>query len=189
MEIKKIVVASGNAGKIKEIKSIFSSYEIASMKDLGFCEEVEETGVTFKENAYIKAKAVALALNLPTLSDDSGLCVDALDGAPGVFSARFSGKGDKGNRELLLKKLEGDENRSAYFESCVCLYLPDGTAIFGEGKTFGKIMHEESGTNGFGYDCIFYSNDLQKGFGEASDQEKNAVSHRYRALCDLRNKL
>ena len=189
MEIKKIVVASGNAGKIKEIKSIFTGFEILSMKELGFYEDVEETGVTYKENAFIKAKAVCEALNLPTLSDDSGLCVDALGGAPGVYSARFSGGGEKGNRALLLKKLEGEENRSAHFESCVCLYLPDGTAIFGEGKTFGKILHEETGANGFGYDSLFFSDDLNKSFGEALDEEKNGVSHRFRALCDLKSKL
>ena len=189
MKIEKIVVASGNAGKIKEIKNIFKGVEVIPMKDLGFNQDVEETGKTFKENAYIKALAVCKALNLPTLSDDSGLCVNALNGAPGVYSARFSGEGEKANRALLLNKLQNITNREAYFETSVCLCFPDGKTVFGEGKTYGKILQEEIGKNGFGYDCIFYSNDLKKSFGLATDEEKNGVSHRYRALCDLFSKL
>ena len=189
MKYDKIVVASGNEGKIAEIKAIFKDAELVSMRELGFDEEIEETGKTFKENAKIKAYAVAKALNLPALSDDSGLCVDSLFGAPGIYSARFSGEGDEGNRKLLLKRLEHVSDRRAYFESAVCLCTPDGKTMFGEGRTHGKILWEEIGTNGFGYDCLFYSDDLKKSFGLATDEEKNSVSHRYRALCDLRNKL
>lgn len=190
MELSKIVVASGNAGKIAEIKSIFNGVEILSMKELGFDEDVEETGTTFRENAFIKAKAVGDSLGLPALSDDSGLCVDALDGAPGIFSARFSGKGDVGNRQLLLERLAGESNRKAHFASAVCLYFPQtGETVYGEGRVDGHILTEEIGTNGFGYDCLFFCDDLQKSFGVASAEEKNGVSHRYRALCDLRNKL
>ncbi len=189
MKLTKIVVASGNEGKIAEIKSIFTGVEILSMHEMGFDEEIEETGKSFKENAKIKAEAVAKALNVPALSDDSGLCVESLHGAPGIYSARFSGEGDKANRDLLLKRLENVAHRKAYFESAVCLCLPDGKTYFGQGRTYGKILHEEIGTNGFGYDCLFYSDDLKKSFGLATDEEKNSVSHRYRALCDLRTKL
>lgn len=189
MKLTKIVVASGNEGKIAEIKSIFTGVEIFSMHEMGFDEEIEETGKSFKENAKIKAEAVARALNVPALSDDSGLCVESLHGAPGIYSARFSGEGDKANRDLLLKRLENVAHRKAYFESAVCLCLPDGKTYFGQGRTYGKILHEEIGTNGFGYDCLFYSDDLKKSFGLATDEEKNSVSHRYRALCDLRTKL
>jgi XTP/dITP diphosphohydrolase len=189
MELTKIVVASGNKAKIKEIKQIFKEYEIVDMQELGFSGDIEETGKTFKENAKIKAEFISKMFSLPTLADDSGLCVDALGGAPGVYSARFSGEGEEANRKLLLKRLAGLSDRSAYFESAVCLYFPNGKTLFGEGRTYGKILTEEIGTNGFGYDPLFFSNDLKKSFGLATDKEKNSVSHRYRALCDLREKL
>ncbi len=140
MKYDKIVVASGNEGKIAEIKAIFKDAEIVSMRELGFDEEIEETGQTFKENAKIKAYAVAKALNLPALSDDSGLCVESLFGAPGIYSARFSGEGDEGNRKLLLKRLEHVSDRRAYFESAVCLCTPDGKTTFGEGRTHGNSL-------------------------------------------------
>ena len=188
-DLKEIVVASGNHGKIKEILKIFSDATLSTMREAGFEEDIEETGETFAENAYIKAKAVCEALNKPALADDSGLCVDALDGAPGLYSARYSGGGDKENRKLLLKNLEGIADRGAHFECAVCLCLPDGRVFYGKGATYGRILEAEEGSNGFGYDCLFFSKDLQKSFGKASDEEKNAVSHRYRALCDLKSKL
>lgn len=189
MKLEKIVVASGNANKIREIKQIFSNAEIIPMQSLGFDGDIPETGETFKQNAEIKAKFIAEKFCVPALADDSGLCVDALGGAPGVYSARFSGGGDEENRRLLLKKLENENNRGAHFTSAVCLYLPDGTKYFGEGETHGQILFKDTGSNGFGYDCIFYSDDLKKSFGIASAEEKNRVSHRYRALCDLAAKL
>ncbi|MDE5721401.1 MAG: RdgB/HAM1 family non-canonical purine NTP pyrophosphatase [Clostridia bacterium] len=189
MELKKIAVASGNEGKIREIREIFTGVEIVSMKELGFDGDIDETGKSFKENAKIKAKFIAEKFKVATLADDSGLCVEALHGAPGIYSARFSGEGDKANRDLLLKRLHGIVDRKAYFESAVCLYLPNGKTYFGEGRTYGNILQEEIGTNGFGYDCVFFSDDLKKSFGLASAEEKNSVSHRYRALCDLRKKL
>ena len=189
MELKKIVVASSNEGKIAEIKSIFTDVEIVSMHELGFTEEIEETGKSFKENAKIKAETIAKKFSLPALSDDSGLCVDGLNGAPGIYSARFSGEGPAENRKLLLKRMEHVYDRRAHFESAVCLCLPNGKTYFGQGKTYGKILYEEIGTNGFGYDCLFYSDDLKKSFGLATEEEKNGVSHRYRALTDLRSKL
>lgn len=189
MKLDKIVVASRNKHKIEEIKAIFRDVEIISIDQLGFSDEIEETGNSFKENAKIKAETVCAALKTPVLADDSGLCVDALDGAPGIFSARFSGGGDGDNRALLLKKLDGVTNRAARFECAVCLCLPDGSTYFGEGATYGRILFAEEGNCGFGYDPLFFSDDLKKSFGSASEQEKNSVSHRYRALCDLRNKL
>ncbi len=184
-----IVVASGNRHKIEEIKAIFKGVKLVSMSEAGFTDEIEENGKTFKENAYIKAKAVYDAVKLPVLADDSGLCVDALDGAPGVYSARFSGGTSADNRALLLQRLEGIPNRRARFTCAVCYISEDGKAIFGEGCTEGRILFEEIGEKGFGYDSLFYSADLEKSFGEATEAEKNSVSHRYRALCDLRGKL
>lgn len=190
--MKELVVASGNKGKLEEIKSILGdSYKIVSMKEAGFVGDVEETGTTFYENAVIKAQAVSKALGKDVLADDSGLLVDALDGAPGVYSARYAGEhgNDKLNRDLLIKNLENANSRKAKFASSVVLYKTNGEIVDGYGETHGEILMEEVGSNGFGYDCIFLSYDLNKSFGVATSEEKNKVSHRYRALCDLRNKL
>ncbi len=184
----KLIVASSNAHKLQEIAEILTDFELVPMRTL-YDGDIEETGTTFKENAYIKAKFIAGKFNLPALADDSGLCVDALNGAPGVYSARYSGGGDRDNRALLLKNLENAKDRTARFKSAVCLCFPDGKTVFGEGACKGRILFEEIGDNGFGYDCIFYSNDLKKSFGIASAEEKNRVSHRSRALKDLKNKL
>lgn len=186
---EKIIVASGNAHKIEEIKSIFRGAELIPMTEAGFEGDVEETGKTFKENALIKARTVCESLGVPVIADDSGLCVDALSGAPGIYSARFSGGGSEENRALLLKKMENITDRTAKFACAVCLYFPDGRYFFGEGYTYGKILFEEIGDKGFGYDSLFFSDDLNKSFGEAEESEKNSVSHRYRALRDLRSKL
>lgn len=188
---QKLIVATGNAHKLKEIAEIFTEYEVVSQKQMGFDEDVEETGATFAENALIKARAAARALELPALADDSGLCVDALDGAPGVYSARYCGKhgDDKANRDLLLKNLQGETNRRAHFTSAIALVYPNGREIVVEGKTYGNILTEEQGDGGFGYDCIFESEDLQKSFGLATPEEKNAVSHRFRGLQALRKEL
>ena len=190
--MERLVIASGNKGKIKEIKEILGGiFEVVPMSELGFDSDIEETGTTFFENALIKAKTVSLALNENVLADDSGLAVDALNGAPGVYSARYSGEhgNDKSNRDLLLKNLENQTNRKARFISSVVLYKKDGTYLDGYGETLGTIMHEELGENGFGYDCIFLSDDLNKSFGIATAEEKNAVSHRFRAIQDLYKKL
>lgn len=191
MEKPMLVIASGNAHKIKEIAEIFTQYNVVSQKQMGFCEDVEETGETFMENAIIKATAAAQALGLPVLADDSGLCVDALDGAPGVYSARYCGThgDDKANRQTLLKALLGVENRKAHFACALALVYPDGKMVTAVGKTHGKILREETGNGGFGYDPLFESEDLQKSFGIATAEEKNAVSHRGRALQNLLAKL
>ena len=186
-EKKQLVVASGNAHKIREISEIFTDFEVVSQKQAGFDEDVEETGTTFMENAIIKAQAASKALGIPTLADDSGLCVEALDGAPGVYSARYCGEHgkDKENRALLLKNLDGVENRRAYFACALALVYPNGDVLTAEGRTYGNILLSEQGEGGFGYDCIFESEDLKKSFGIATAEEKNTVSHRFRALQSL----
>ncbi len=186
---EEIVAASGNAGKIREIEEIFGGVRVIPMREAGFDGEIEETGSSFRENALIKATAVCKRLGRPALADDSGLCVDFLGGAPGIYSARFSGGDDEENRKLLLARMKGAHDRRAHFECAVCLCLPDGRTLFGTGRTDGRILEEERGTHGFGYDPLFFSDDLEKSFGEASDEEKNRVSHRARALHDLTGKL
>ena len=190
--MERLVIASGNKGKLKEIKEILGGlFEVVSMAELGFNEDIDETGSTFFENALIKAKAVAMALNENVLADDSGLMVESLNGDPGVHSARYSGEhgNDENNRKLLLKNLENKENRRAKFVSSVVLYRKDGSYIDGYGETHGSILFEETGTNGFGYDCLFLSDDLKKSFGVATAEEKNLISHRFRAIQDLYQKL
>ncbi len=187
--MKKLVAATGNAHKLSEIREILSGWEIVSQRDAGFTGEVEETGRTFLENARLKARAVCAATGLPAIADDSGLCVDALGGAPGVYSARYSGGGDRENRMLLLKNLQGEEDRTAHFSCGIVVAFPDGTELTAEGETRGRILHEERGENGFGYDRLFWSDDLNKSFAEATAEEKNLVSHRGRALKVLQEKL
>lgn len=189
--MEKLIVASNNKGKIKEIKEILKDvYEIVPMGEAGFNEEIEENGSTFFENALIKAKAVSEALGVNALADDSGLCVDALGGAPGIYSARFSGVhgDDAANRKKLLSELKNFKNpdeRKAKFVSSVVLYKRGGEVVSGTGETHGIIGFKEEGENGFGYDSLFVSDDLGKSFGVATAEEKNAVSHRKRALIDL----
>lgn len=189
-ERKTLVLASGNKGKIAEIGEMLPEFSVIGYKDAGLDFEIEETGATFYENALIKAKAVSEALGLPALADDSGLCVNALSGAPGIFSARFAGDGnDEHNIDKLLKELDGVKDRSAKFVCSLVLYYPDGKIISAEGETNGEILFERAGKNGFGYDPIFYSADLKKSLGEAPSKEKNSVSHRSRALKNLKEKL
>ena len=188
--MKKIVLASSNKGKLKEIKHMFTEYEVVSCKDMGFTGEIEENGKTFYENALIKAKTVSDALNLPALADDSGICVESLGGAPGIYSARYSPEGtDRSNYELLLKNLEGVKNRKAKFVCCMVYYKPGGEIITATGETEGEVLYAPEGENGFGYDPVFYSNDLEKSLGVATEEEKNAISHRRRALEKLKELL
>lgn len=187
---KILVVATGNAHKISEIAEIFPEYKVLSQKEVGFSEEVEENGTTFAENALIKAHAACKALGLPVIADDSGLCVRALNGAPGIYSARYAGGhgDDRANRQKLLADLEGVQDRTAYFESSIALVRPNGEEFVSSGRTYGHILTVEEGSGGFGYDCIFFSDDLQKSFGLATSAEKNSVSHRFRALTAMREK-
>jgi len=184
-----LVLATNNKHKLIEIKSILgnSFSGILSLSEAGLNVDVEETGTTFAENAYLKASTVCKLSGKPALADDSGLEVTALDGAPGVYSARYAGEdqNDENNIKKLLSVMEGKTDRSASFTTVLCLCYPDGRTIYATGKTFGKILFEKSGDNGFGYDPVFYSDDLKKSFGEATAEEKNAVSHRSRALRSL----
>lgn len=194
MKVETLVVATGNKHKLQEIQAIFKDVRVVSAREAGYLGDTEETGATFEENAIIKARAAAEALNLPALADDSGLCVAALGGAPGIYSARYAGGhgDDKKNREKLLAELGDEKNRAAYFRSAAALCFPQsmgGKTVTATGDTHGRILTREEGENGFGYDCLFYSDDLCKSFGVASAEEKNAVSHRFRALTALKEKL
>ena len=190
MSKQRIVLASGNKHKIKEIGQMLTDYEVVGYKDLGFDFEIEENGTTFYENALIKAKTVAEALNLPALADDSGICVEELNGEPGIYSARYAGDGiDAHNNELLLKNMQGKTNRNAKFVCCMVFYKPSGEIVTAMGETHGEIMFEEQGENGFGYDPLFFSHDLNKCLGVATSEEKNSISHRFRAISALKNKL
>lgn len=194
MKLETLIVATGNKHKLQEIQAIFADVRVVSAREAGYLGDPEETGATFEENAIIKARAAAEALNLPALADDSGLCVAALGGAPGIYSARYAGGhgDDKKNREKLLAELGDEKNRAAYFRSAAALCFPQsmgGKTVTATGDTHGRILTREEGENGFGYDCLFYSDDLCKSFGVASAEEKNAVSHRFRALTALKEKL
>ncbi len=195
MESKTIVLASNNQHKLKEFKEILTDYKILTLNDIGYYEEIEETGETFLENALIKAKTIhdylkKQNLNYLIVAEDSGLCVDSLDGAPGVYSARYMGVhgNDQGNRDKLQQELK-NKKRDAYFICTIVVYYPDGNYQSFVGKTYGRITDEEIGNKDFGYDCIFYSNDLEKTFGEATEEEKNSVSHRGRAIVEMVKRL
>ena len=194
MKVETLVVATGNKHKLQEIQAIFKDVRVVSAREAGYTGDPEETGATFEENAIIKARAAAEALNLPALADDSGLCVAALGGAPGIYSARYAGGhgDDKKNREKLLAELGDEKNRAAYFRSAAALCFPQsmgGKTVTATGDTYGRILTREEGENGFGYDCLVYSDVLCKSFGVASAEEKNAVSHRFRALTALKERL
>lgn len=189
----KLAIATNNAHKLSEIRQILSGSfdELLSLNELGINIDVEETGETLEENALIKARTICELCNMPTLADDTGLMVDALDGAPGVYSARFAGveHNDKRNRELLLQKLDGMQNRNAHFESVIAICYPNGDFITAKGRVEGYILQSEMGNEGFGYDSLFYSVELEKSFAQASPAEKNSVSHRGRALHAMLKKL
>lgn len=189
MDRKRIVLASGNKHKVREIAEILNGYEVISYKDFADF-EIEETGKTFYENALIKAKTVAEKLKCAALADDSGLCVDALKGVPGIYSARYAGGGnDEHNNDLLLKNMEGKTDRTAKFVCCMVYCSEKGDVLTATGEVKGEILTERHGTNGFGYDPIFYSYELAKPMGIASAEEKNSVSHRSRALSEIIKKI
>lgn len=198
-----ICAATGNAGKLKEIRRILEAqgHEVKSQKELGITLEPEETGATFAENALIKAKAICEASDLPTLADDSGLMVEALGGAPGVYSARYCGRhgDDEANNDKLLAELAGVEEgkRAAKFVSAVCFYLPEGRYVTYLGECPGRVIFERRGTNGFGYDPLFVPDEvgLTEGgvrpnsegrtYAELEAWEKDAISHRGKAMALL----
>ncbi|MCL1901301.1 MAG: RdgB/HAM1 family non-canonical purine NTP pyrophosphatase [Firmicutes bacterium] len=191
--MEKLVIASNNLHKIKEIKEILKGNfsPILSLDEAGVKIEVEETGKTFYENAFLKAKAVSELTDCAALADDSGLEVDALAGAPGVISARFAGIScnDLENNYKLLNLMQNIENRSCKFVSSVVLYYPDKQTLDGFGECKGTLLRYFDGNKGFGYDPLFFCLDLKKTFGNADNDEKNRVSHRYKALSNLLGKL
>lgn len=180
-----IVIASKNLGKIAEFKRILGEVGISIIADVEF-PDVEETGSTFEENALLKAHAISRHTNLPALADDSGLAVEALDGAPGIFSARWSGVhgDDQANIKRLLEDLKGvaEEDRGARFVAVLALVKPDGQELLVRGELPGKIRNQPVGTNGFGYDPIFQPENSNRTLGEMSAAEKDAISHRSKAL-------
>jgi len=188
-----IVLATRNRGKIREIKYILSDLpiEIKSLLDFPNIPEIEEKGNTFEENALIKAKTVAKLTGLPALADDSGLAVDCLNGAPGVYSARYAGEGadDKKNNEKLLRELEGIplERRGAAFVCVIALCIPKGNCYIEKGKCKGVISLSPRGSYGFGYDPIFFLPDYGKTMAELPLEVKNQISHRYKALKKIKS--
>ena len=189
----KLAIATNNAHKLQEIRAILSGQfdDLLSLKDLGIDVDVEETGTTLEENALLKARTIQAICHIPTLADDTGLMVDALGGAPGVYSARYAGEehNDASNRALLLKNLQNEQNRNAHFATVIAIVYPNGDFITSKGRVEGVILREERGNEGFGYDSLFYSYELKKTFAEASQEEKNSVSHRGRALRAMLEKL
>lgn len=184
-----IILASHNEHKVNEIKSILNEINIVSLSTINEFDEPEENGKNLYENAYIKAKYYYDKFHRTVIADDTGLVVEALDGMPGVYSARYASldtgavfHDDSLNRLKLLKELKNKENRNAHFDCVICLIEEDGKTSYFLGQTFGHITTKECGDNGFGYDSLFYSDDLKKTFGEATNDEKDKVSHRGRAL-------
>ncbi len=184
-------MATNNSGKLKEFKAILSDYELIGQRQAGVDIEVPETGSTFEENAMQKAKAIMKLTGNAAIADDSGLCVDAMGGEPGIFSARYAGENATNEERInkLLKRLKTESDRSAKFVSAIAYAAPDGTEFTVTGECKGEILNEPEGEGGFGYDPIFYSYELKKSFGIAEENEKNAVSHRAAALKKFRTKL
>ena len=189
----KFVLASRNPGKLKEMNEILShlGIQVCSEEEAGVDVEVEETGTTFEENSRLKAEAVMKASGMPAIADDSGLCVDVLNGAPGVYSARYGGEGldDTGRYRLLLENMKGQMPRTAKFVSVITCCFPNGDVISARGECPGTIAFAPMGEGGFGYDPVFFVPPLKKTFAQLSPEEKNAVSHRGKALEQFKAKL
>ena len=189
----KFVLASQNQKKLVEMNAILShlGIEVCSEAQAGVDVEVEETGTTFEENSLLKAKAVMEASGMPAVADDSGLCVDALSGAPGVYSARYGGPelDDAGRYRLLLENMRGQTPRTAKFVSVITCCFPNGDVISARGECPGTIAFVPMGEGGFGYDPVFFIPSLKKTFAQLSPEEKNAISHRGKALETFKSKL
>ena len=189
----KMVLASKNAHKLVEMKDILSQLgvDVVLESDVGVDVDVEETGATFEENAYLKAHAVCEASGLPAIADDSGLCVDALNGAPGVYSARYGGPelDEAGRYRLLLENLRGQLDRRGKFVSAICCCFPNGDRVEARGECPGTLAYAPRGEDGFGYDPIFFVPEQKKTFAQLTAEEKNAISHRGKALAAFAEKL
>lgn len=189
----RILIGSNNKKKLAELQGLLGEYgvELVTPAQMNIDIEPDENGSTFEENSFIKASVFAKVSGLPCIADDSGLVVDALDGRPGVYSARYAGENssDDVKMDTLLGELEGVTDRSAAFVSVATYCTPEGEAISARGECKGIILTEKRGTNGFGYDPLFYMPEAGKGFGEMTSEEKAMYSHRSRALAVLKEKL
>ena len=192
----KLIIASNNAHKVGEIKQILGSRfeEILSLREAGVCHETIEDGDSFMANSLKKAREIVEITGCAALADDSGLCVDALGGAPGIYSARYAGVDsaelrDRANCDLLLKNLSGASDRSAHFTCAIALVYPDGREVMAEGYIHGEIIEEFRGENGFGYDPLFLPEGYNRTVAELSESEKNSISHRANALAELLTKI
>ena len=189
-----LILASNNAGKLREIRQLLSDMgvKVLSQREAGCDFEVEETGSSFEENAFLKASAVTRATGRPAVADDSGLMVDALDGAPGIYSARFSGSHDDSDEtrcRYLLQKLEGVSDRRAKFVCCICCTFPNGDVLRARGECPGEILKKPRGDGGFGYDPVFQPEGFQNSMAELGADVKNQISHRGRAVRKFREEL
>ena len=189
----KIYVATNNEGKLKEIKAILPDFDVLAIKDLGFDFDVEEDGETFAQNSYKKAQALYKLTSCRVIADDSGLCVDALSGAPGVYSARFAGEhgNDSENTQKLLCEMKDvpHEKRTAKFVCDICFIDEDGSVFHAYGECLGLITRKPRGENGFGYDPVMLIPEYGKTMAELSPDEKNKISHRAKALAILKEKI
>ena len=189
----KLVLASKNQKKLVEMNDILShlGIEVCSEEEAGVDLEVEETGATFEENSLLKAKAVMEASGLPAIADDSGLCVECLNGAPGVYSARYGGGGlsDEERYRILLENMRGQMTRAAKFVSVITCCFPNGDVLTARGECPGSIAYAPMGEGGFGYDPVFFVPELKKTFAQLTAEEKNAISHRGKALEAFKEKL
>lgn len=189
--MKRILVATHNPHKLREFKDIFCQYpvDLISLGDLSDLAEVVEDGTTFSDNARLKAIYFAKKHRLTTIADDSGLVIDALDGQPGIFSARYSGRGDQANNVKVLKEMQDVSDRRAHFMTSIALCTPEGACHIYQGRIDGTIAQEQRGVNGFGYDSIFIPKSHEKTFAELGDAVKNKISHRAIALNRLKENL
>ncbi|KAA0549205.1 XTP/dITP diphosphatase [Bacillus sp. BGMRC 2118] len=191
--MKRIIIATKNKGKVKDFEVLFKTkgYEVISLLDIQNSPDIEETGATFKENAILKAEGIASIVNEIVIADDSGLAIDALDGKPGVFSARYAGeqKNDEENIQKVLHELQGEKNRSAAFHCALAMAIPSKPTVVVEGTCHGVIAQQPVGENGFGYDPIFFVPEKNKTMAQLTKEEKNLISHRADALRKLEAEL
>lgn len=189
----KIVMATNNSGKVSELRDLLNipEFDVVSLKEAGFCVEVSEDGNTFMENAIKKAVETAKITNMAAIGDDSGLCVNSLDGAPGIYSARWAGENATQDELIgkLLTALSDKDDRTAFFVCAIALATPDGKVLTAEGRCDGVILRRQSGEGGFGYDPVFYVPSENKTFADMSKSEKNKLSHRANAIIALKEKL
>ena len=189
----KFVLATSNPGKIREMRAILArvGMEVVTPKELNIGLDVEETGTTFAENSMLKAKAYCEATGLPAIADDSGICVDALNGGPGVYSARYGGEGldDDGRTRLLMENMKGQTTRTAHYACAIACAFPNGDTLTAEGRCYGTIAYAPMGDGGFGYDPVFFLPEKAKTMAQLTPEEKDQISHRGRALEDFAAKL